>query len=219
MAADPSAALVDFRFALPMLARSTGLEKETVETACALAEMEADCIVEAATALAAKGVPYDYTEDEAFAAQCAELVKRAVASAAAEVREPAAGCPPWWWTPCGGTAATRRCAQTPAAAKQLCPPPPLLSHALSQQAEAASRGLETQPVRLALCERNPGSSFASFVGYVTHTDGMRYKVHYEPLDPAARPARMSAAWYGEDEAVEDGDEDEQAPAGEVDGAR
>ena len=84
----------------------------------------------------------------------------------------------------------------------------------TQQAEAASRGLETQAVRLALCERNAGSSFASFVGYVTHTDGMRYKVHYEPLDPAARPARMSAAWYGEDEAVEDGEED-----GEGEGAR
>lgn len=86
MAADASTALMDFRFALPMLARSTDLDKETVETACALAEMEAECIVEAATALAAKGVPYDYTEDEGFATQCAELVKRAVASAAAEVR-------------------------------------------------------------------------------------------------------------------------------------
>ena len=86
MAADASTALMDFRFALPMLARSADLDKETVETACALAEMEADCIVEAATALAAKGVPYDYTEDEGFATQCAELVKRAVASAAAEVR-------------------------------------------------------------------------------------------------------------------------------------
>ncbi len=84
--ADEGAALVDLRFTLPMLARQVDLDSETVATACALAELEASCIVDAAVALASKGVPFDWSSDPEHAKRCAELIKAAVASAAQEVR-------------------------------------------------------------------------------------------------------------------------------------
>ncbi len=69
------------------------------------------------------------------------------------------------------------------------------------QAAAASKGVERGPVRLAVRERNEGS-FSSFIGYATDADGRKYKVTYEPVDPAARPARMSSAWISNDDDVE-----------------
>ncbi len=56
-------------------------------------------------------------------------------------------------------------------------------------------------MRLMLQERNQGD-FSSFVGYVSDESGRKYKVTYEPVDPAARPARISTTWYDDDEEEE-----------------
>jgi hypothetical protein len=68
-------------------------------------------------------------------------------------------------------------------------------------------------VRLALQEHNEGD-YSSFVGYATDVDGRKYKVTYEPVDPAARPARQSTTWYDDDE--DDADAELGAGAGELD---
>ena len=50
--------------------------------------------------------------------------------------------------------------------------------------------------------------YSTFVGFVTDVDGRKYKVTYEPLDAAARPARMSSTWYDDDEVAEEEDVDD-----------
>ena len=77
------------------------------------------------------------------------------------------------------------------------------------QAAAASNGVHTAPVRLALLEHNQGD-YCTFVGYASDAAGRRFKVTYEPVDPAARPARISSTWYdpSDEEEVEDEEEAE-----------
>jgi hypothetical protein len=64
--------------------------------------------------------------------------------------------------------------------------------------------------------------YSSFVGYATDVDGRKYKVTYEPVDPAARPARISTTWYDDDEddgelggaeELDDVEEEEEGGAG------
>jgi hypothetical protein len=78
---------------------------------------------------------------------------------------------------------------------------------LRPQALAASNGVHTAAVRLALLEHNQGD-YCSFVGYATDAAGRKFKVTYEPVDPAARPARMSSTWY--DPSDEEPEEEEEA---------
>jgi hypothetical protein len=60
-------------------------------------------------------------------------------------------------------------------------------------------------VRLCLLERNEGD-FSTFVGFCKDEAGRKYKVVFEPVDPAARPARQSTTWFDDD------DEEEEAAA-------
>ena len=83
------------------------------------------------------------------------------------------------------------------------------AHAAPAQAAAASNGVHTAPVRLALLEHNQGD-YCTFVGYASDASGRRFKVTYEPVDPAARPARISSTWYdpSDEEELEDEEEAE-----------
>ena len=82
---------------------------------------------------------------------------------------------------------------------------------LRPQALAASNGVHTAAVRLALLEHNQGD-FCSFVGYATDAAGRKFKVTYEPVDPAARPARMSSTWYDPSDGELEEEEEEAAEA-------